>query len=79
MVSCVTNHPLYVITMKISRNTLNPSFPRERESILVPCRRPSDGERDHREMKNVAWDVLQVMAFYGSREKLQTVGEGIGS
>ena len=79
MVSCVTNHPLYVVTMKISRSTLNPSFLRERESIPVPCRRPSDVESDHREMKTVARDVLQVMAFYGSREKLQTVGKEIGS
>ncbi len=65
--------------MTISRSTLNPSFPRKRESIPVPCRRPSDGERDHMEMKNAGCDVLQVMAFYGSREKLETVGKEIGS
>ncbi len=30
----------------------------------------------HTEMKNAGCDVLQVMAFYGSREKLETVGYG---
>ena len=30
----------------------------------------------HREMKNAGSEVLQVMAFYGSREKLNTVGYG---
>ena len=30
----------------------------------------------HMEMKNAGCDVLQVMAFYGSREKLETVGYG---
>ena len=30
----------------------------------------------HEEMKNAGCDVLQVMAFYGSREKLETVGYG---
>ena len=30
----------------------------------------------HREMKYAGCDVLQVMAFYGSREKLNTVGYG---
>ncbi len=30
-------------------------------------------------MKNAGCDVLQVMAFYGSREKLETVGKEIGS
>ena len=30
----------------------------------------------HREMRNAGCEVLQVMAFYGSREKLNTVGYG---
>ena len=30
----------------------------------------------HNEMKLVGCEVLQVMAFYGSREKLETVGYG---
>ena len=30
----------------------------------------------HTEMKNAGCEVLQVMAFYGSREKLETVGYG---
>ena len=30
----------------------------------------------HREMRNAGCEVLQVMAFYGSREKLNTVGHG---
>ena len=30
----------------------------------------------HREMKNAGCEVLQVMAFYGSKEKLNTVGYG---
>ena len=30
----------------------------------------------HEEMKNAGCEVLQVMAFYGSREKLETVGYG---
>ena len=30
----------------------------------------------HMEMKNAGCDVLQVMAFYGSRENRQTVGRG---
>ena len=30
----------------------------------------------HREMKMVGCEVIQVMAFYGSREKLATVGYG---
>ena len=33
----------------------------------------------HMEMKNAGCDVLQVMAFYGSREKLETVGKGTDS
>ena len=33
----------------------------------------------HMEMKNASCDVLQVMAFYGSREKLEPVGKGTGS
>ena len=30
----------------------------------------------HREMRNAGYEVLQVMAFYGSRENLNTVGYG---
>ena len=30
----------------------------------------------HEKMKNAGCEVLQVMAFYGSREKLETVGYG---
>ena len=33
----------------------------------------------HMEMKNAGCDVLQVMAFYGSREKPETVGKGTGT
>ena len=37
---------------------------------------PSAVRELHYEMKNAGCDVLQVMAFYGSREKLNTVGYG---